>query len=122
MEAEDRRTSLVLKTICLVQIADIVAFVAPAEGAHIDEQGRELLTVLRALGLPATTASIQVGPCLSTLYLQNRMVNRIHQVPHWNLSGALSKFRKVDLERCLSVWTSSKKHLIRVSLCRKSGG
>jgi hypothetical protein len=28
---------------------------------------RELLTVLRALGLPATTAFIQVGPCLPRL-------------------------------------------------------
>lgn len=38
-----------------------MAFVSPAEGAHIDEQGRELLTVLRSLGLPAITGFIQVG-------------------------------------------------------------
>jgi uncharacterized membrane protein len=43
---------------------DIVMFVAPAQGAHIDEQGRELFTVLKVLGLPATAALIQVGFCL----------------------------------------------------------
>lgn len=49
-----------------MQIAGIVPLVAPAEGGHIDEQGRELLTVLRALAISATTAFSQVGPCLFT--------------------------------------------------------
>jgi hypothetical protein len=49
-----------------MQIADIV-ILALVQGAHTNEQGRKLPMVLRALGVSATTAFIQVGPCLFAL-------------------------------------------------------